>query len=618
MLRTFRGIAVAFLVAWLVPTTCPGRDYHVAMTGSDQGNGTRQQPFRTIAAAARVAMPGDRITVHAGVYRERVDPPRGGTSETTRIVYRAAPGEKVEIKGSEVITGWSRVRGDVWSVTLPNTFFGSFNPYSDSIHGDWFNPLGRTHHTGAVYVNGTWLNEAATMDGVMNDTATTALWFATVDENTTTIRARFAGIDPNKALVEINVRQSVFFPTKTGINYITVRGFTMRHAATNWAPPTALQVGLIGTHWSKGWIIENNVISHSMCSGVSLGKYGDAYDNTSANSAEGYVKTVERALANGWNAATVGHHVVRNNVISDCEQTGIVGSLGAICSTIEGNHIFRIHMRRQFSGDELAAIKFHGAIDVLIRHNRIHDSWRGIWLDWMTQGTRISGNLFYNHGSEDVMLEVNHGPFLIDNNLFLSRYGIHNASEGGAYMHNLFAGATATWTDANRETPFHPPHRTDIAGLRTIKGGDDRVFNNVFAPTNPTEKSERYGLPLYDAREVPLMAAGNVYFGVARPYAREKDPLVLSSVDPGLAFVERGGHVYLSARSWEGFRKRSAQAVTTALLGVTVVSGARFENPDGSPLMIDNDYFGKPRNPAHTVPGPFAVPPSGSAEVKVW
>jgi hypothetical protein len=44
-------------------------------------------------------------------------------------------------------------------------------------------------------------------------------------------------------------------------------------------------LGLIGTHWSKGWIIENNVISHSICSGIALGKYGDQWDNTSANTA---------------------------------------------------------------------------------------------------------------------------------------------------------------------------------------------------------------------------------------------------------------------------------------------------------------------------------------------
>ncbi|MDA3926745.1 MAG: hypothetical protein PF904_18825 [Kiritimatiellae bacterium] len=52
------------------------------------------------------------------------------------------------------------------------------------------------------------------------------------------------------------------------------------------APPTAEQSGLIGNHWSKGWIIEDNTISHSVCSGIALGKHGDEFDNTSANSAE--------------------------------------------------------------------------------------------------------------------------------------------------------------------------------------------------------------------------------------------------------------------------------------------------------------------------------------------
>ena len=80
--------------------------------------------------------------MHEGVYRERINPPRGGESDTKRIVYQAAPGEKVEIKGSEVVKNWVKVQDDVWKVTLPNSFFGSFNPYSDLIRGDWFDPQG--------------------------------------------------------------------------------------------------------------------------------------------------------------------------------------------------------------------------------------------------------------------------------------------------------------------------------------------------------------------------------------------------------------------------------------------------------------------------------------------
>ena len=74
----------------------------MAPQGKDSNRGTRSAPLRTIQHAAELAQPGDIITVHAGVYRERVNPPRGGISDTQRIVYQAAKGERVEVKGSEM------------------------------------------------------------------------------------------------------------------------------------------------------------------------------------------------------------------------------------------------------------------------------------------------------------------------------------------------------------------------------------------------------------------------------------------------------------------------------------------------------------------------------------
>ena len=158
-----------------------------------------------------------------------------------------------------------------------------------------------------------------------------------------------------------------------------------------------------------------------MCSGVTLGKYGDPYDNTSADSAEGYVKTVERATANGWSKENIGHHIVRRNTISHCEQAGICGSLGGIFSEITDNDISDIHVRQLFGGAEMAGIKLHAAIDVLIRGNRIHHAVRAIWMDWMAQGTRVTGNLCYDSADQDLFVEVDHGPYLVDNNLFSFR-----------------------------------------------------------------------------------------------------------------------------------------------------------------------------------------------------
>ena len=584
-------------------------DFHVAPNGNDANPGTRAAPLRTIQRAADLAQAADVITVHEGVYRERIDPPRGGDSDANRIVYQAAPGEKVEIKGSEVVKNWVKLQNDVWKVTLPNSFFGSFNPYRDLIHGDWFYAKNRQHHTGAVYLNGDWLTEAAALDEVLKPAASTPLWFGQVDQENTTIWVQFKGVNPNEQLVEINVRQTVFYPKKTGINYLTVRGFTMRHAATPWAPPTAEQIGLIGTHWSKGWIIKDNVISHSVCSGIALGKYGDEWDNKSANSAEGYVKTIERALKNGWFKENVGSHVVRNNTISCCEQAGIVGSLGAAFSTVTGNTIHDIHVRQLFSGAEMAGIKFHAAIDVQISRNHIYRTCRGLWLDWMAQGTRVSANLFHDNQSQDLFVEVDHGPFLVDNNIFLSPRTLLVVSQGGAYVHNLIAGGMTLHAFDPRMTPFHKPHSTEVAGLHDNPCGDDRFYNNLFVA--------RGDLSPYDAARLPVAMDGNVFLKGAKPCKHEKDPLVKADFDPALKLVEKTDGFYLEVpfdKAWAAERTR--KLVTTKLLGKATIPNLPYEQPDGAPIRVDTDYFGKARNPSNPAPGPFENPGPGSLKLK--
>jgi alpha-L-arabinofuranosidase len=49
--------------------------------------------------------------------------------------------------------------------------------YRDVIHGDWFDPKGRIHHTGAVYLDHHWLTEAAALDEVLKPAGDEPLWF---------------------------------------------------------------------------------------------------------------------------------------------------------------------------------------------------------------------------------------------------------------------------------------------------------------------------------------------------------------------------------------------------------------------------------------------------------
>ena len=344
-----KSILFVFSVFSFLAFSSYAREYHVSVNGDDSNEGMVNSPLRTISKAAGQAMPGDVIIVHEGVYREYVDPVRGGISDENRIVYKAAENEIAVIKGSEIIKGWKKYKKDIWKVTLPNSFFGDFNPYKEIIHGDWFDDHGRVHHPGQVYLNGKSFYESNTLQGLtdpvsvdLNVSAST--WYCETDKENTYIYANFKGKNPNKELVEINVRQSCFYPSRSGINYITVSGFRMSQAATPWAPPTAEQIGLLGTHWSKGWIIENNIISESRCVGITLGKDRKTGQNVWSNNKEKdgathYIEVIFRALEEGWSKETIGSHIVRNNEIFNCEQAGIVGSLGAVFSRIYGNHI---------------------------------------------------------------------------------------------------------------------------------------------------------------------------------------------------------------------------------------------------------------------------------------
>ena len=602
-------------------------ELHVAVNGNDSDQGTLSAPFRTIQRAADVALPGDLVIVHKGIYRERINPLRGGESDTKRIVYQAAPDEKVEIRGSEIVKNWINIQENVWKVILPNSYFGCINPYSELISGGWFIPKDREHHTGAVYLNGEWLEEADGIDKVFEPMGSNPLWFAHVDRQKTTILAQFRGVNPNEQTVEINVRWAIFYPEKPGINYITVRGFTMRQAATQWAAPRAEQAGLIGTHWSKGWIIENNVISHSRCAGITLGKHGDEWDN---NKKEGiFIEYARRAHANGWNKETIGNHIVRNNIISHCGQSGISGSLGAIFSKITGNEIHTIHVNQLFTGHEMAGIKLHAAIDTEISQNRIYNTDRGIWLDWMTQGTRVTGNLLYDNYRDDLFIEVSHGPIIADNNMFLSECSIADWSQGSAFIHNLITGYIISKPD-KRITPYFLAHSTAIVGVSEIKGGDNHFYNNIFVGSGKIpgavdknsesngKQGKEYGLCVYDKRELPIQTGGNVYLNGSKPYINELDALIMEEVDPDVKILEKGDQVFIQLNNPDDLKKAATRLISTKLLGQAKIPGLPYENPDGSPLTIYTDYFFNKRNRTKPAAGPIENPGTGSILIKVW
>ncbi len=642
--------------------------YHVAKNGNDHNIGTKEQPFFFFFKAASIAQAGDHVIVHKGEYREWVKPRYGGVSDWKRIIYETFENESVIIKGSERIQNWKLLENMVWYAILPNSMFGDYNPYAKTLWGDWLEyPINYSVHTGEVYLNGKSFYEAASLEEVKHPQIRTKganppwlidselilypedtiyQWFAEVKEEQTILYANFQGANPNKELVEINVRPCCFYPEKTGLNYITIRGFEMAQAACPWAPPTAEQYGLLGTHWSKGWIIENNHIHDAKCSGISIGKESTTGHNLSTRyrTKPGYqyqMEAVFRAKQIGWDKETIGSHIIRNNVIHDCGQNGIVGHMGCIFSQIYRNHIYHIGIKHEFFGYEIAGIKLHAAIDVQIIHNNIHHCSLGTWLDWQAQGTRISKNLYYEN-NRDLMLEVTHGPHLIDHNIFASSFNLDNVAQGGAYVHNLFCGVIRRAAVLNRATPYHFPHSTDIAGTTFVYGGDDRFYQNIFIgngkkedPTLPchgtiaytecTDSLEEYikiassnklgDVEMFEEIKQPAYINYNIYYKAA---SFERENLKLSyDFDPQVHIFEKDGSTWLELNIKEDIDTLPTQIITTETLGYVRIVEAWFEQPDGSSVLLDTDYYDNPHLDKPT-PGPIETKKTGVTCFEIW
>lgn len=636
--------------------------YHVGKNGNDLSPGNEQNPFLTINKAASIAKAGDKVIVHEGIYRENVNPKYSGLSDKRRITYEAAGGEKVTIKGSEQIKTWEAVTGNVWKVTLPNTFFGDYNPYTETIFGDWVVSVEKTVHLGDVYLNGMSFFESESYDDIVNPVMKTTFtddwtklssavpnpeqtlyrWYVESDEVNTSIYANFQGENPNEAMAEINVRQNCFYPVDIGIDYITVRGFEMAQAATPWAPPTADQPGLIACHWSKGWIIENNLIHDSKCSAISIGKEiasGHNYRSIRRDK-PGYLYQLEsvfNAERLGWSKETIGSHIIRHNTIYDCGQNGVVGHLGCVFSEIYDNHIYNIALKREFYGHEIGGIKLHAAIDVQICNNRIHDCSLGIWLDWQTQGTRISSNLLYRN-NRDLFIEVSHGPYVVDHNIMASEYNVLNVSQGGAYVNNLFAGKMVIEDVLDRSTQYHLPHSTKVKGFTLIYGGDDRFYNNLYVTGEGIEGAgtDHYNgrptsLEVYIAKvdevpgdhrsfnlvQQPVYINDNAYINGAKAFEREANKLTVDGFDPAVAILEEEDGVYLSCSLPAEFDSFKGKIHSTETLERARIVDAEFDQPDGNPLVLDQDYFHEKKHDTSSL-GPINQLQAGENRIKVW
>jgi len=476
------------------------RELHVSShhpNASDRNDGSEALPFRTIGAAVRVATPGTKVRIHAGVYRETVSPERGGSGSDGMICYEPFGDGEVIIAASVVAgpveksSGWSVCHTPgvrIWSTRLNVEQYRGYNPFCavNMPHDreyvgfvpDNMNPgLARR---GVVFVDGRPLKQVSHSRGLAKEDGT--YW---VETNGLIVHFRLKDdADPAEHLIELSCREQCFTPRTPFLGYIRVKGLTFAHASMGMPVP---QVGALSCHRGHHWIVEDCTVNWSNAVGIDC-----------ANQC--------------WNRDMPDEPIVgtilRRNTIQDAGVCGIAG-IGSRGLLIEDNLISGTGWQGMEMAWESAGIKLHCAVDGLIRRNVIRDCYRcdSLWLDYDNRNTRVTGNLFLGGTEmrEHIFLECNRGPeVMVDNNIIwdvkgryaagvaqppvrreewhsdvdhelVNGYGIYmEGCDESRIVHNLIGRCAGTGVYAKTV-----PYRICVAG----RGGTSRdniIENNIF------------------------------------------------------------------------------------------------------------------------------------------
>jgi hypothetical protein len=104
---------------------------------------------------------------------------------------------------------------------------------------------------------------------------------------------------------------------------------------------------------------------------------------------------------------------------------------------------------------------------------------------------------------------------------------------------------------------------------------------------------------------MPIYTGGNVYLNGAKPWCKEDDPTVISEkIDLELVTDEENDSVTIKTNLYDYISNLTCDVISTETLGEAFEPEQLFENPDGTPIVFNEDYFDNRRS-STPIPGPF-------------
>lgn len=488
------------------------RTYYVSQgspAASDENDGSSRAPWRTIGRAAGTLMPGDRVIVGRGVYREWVRPERGGAGPDEMITYEAGEPDTI-ISGAEIVHGpWrpSVYRGvpdpGSWTTNLPDELFGSYHPFRlanvEDVRGavprtvTW--AKGRPGVTGCDDPRGMVHQDGRRLTLAQGDAPLEPGQYRVdaSDSSPVVLHLKpFDGVDPTESLIEVTVRPYAFAPHARGLGFIRVAGFTVEQVAN--CLPMPLE-GAISTMQGHHWIIERNTIRRINGLGLDYGRF------------KSYMP--REVDAGDPIDAGIGH-VIRGNTFVDCGLDSMMG-MGLIGGLVEDNTAIGTGRHRVFI-TENAGYKPHFTKHCLIRRNTVVNTLcgDGFWIDHSNVNLRFTENVAVSSMRCGIYLEANFEPVLVDRNVTVLSGGPGLQIRGAprsVVRANLFIGGGSL--EPFGEVPAGIP--ADRSTVRLDRNAEPLFIGDQSGRELVIED------PAVTGRAQDILIEGNVFYGFGKP-----------------------------------------------------------------------------------------------------
>lgn len=416
---------------------------------SDTNAGSTDKPLKTIAYSAKIAIAGDTVNVRNGVYREFIEVVNSGSDPDKMITFRA-DGNKVFVKGSDEVSGWILLKGNIWKkegwqVNSQQVFVDGV--VLEQIGG---NPL---FSPGRLPAKGSGITDMIPGSFYYDEKGKTL--YAWLKDNG----------NPNKHLIEASTRALIL--RLKWKNYINIQNFNFLHSNNTATIKSGWPAVAIN---GNGCVIENNNIS--WCDFTGLG--------------------------GNCNGA-----IIRSNRCNYNGDSGIVFSGSNI--VLEGNET-NYNNYRNFNYDWHAGGMKNTQLSnsKVFRHTAVNNNGHGIWFDIdcvnniiessiatdnkgngifyeISDSGLIRNNISAKNGVNGIYISSSKNCRVFNNLVYGNSYGIvlHGPRDNHGLINNVIQNNIIT-NSANAEIVIPPPNNNIVIGKSVKDNYSDfnLIYNN--------------------------------------------------------------------------------------------------------------------------------------------